>query len=185
LKKRILLLMGSPGIGKTTIMLKTAESLKARGLTVGGMISREVRSGDSRMGFEILDLNTGRTGWLAHVNQENGPKVGKYRVNISELDDIGVGAIMYAILNSDVIMIDEVGPMEISSERFKEAVRRAVASPKPVVAVVHWKAHDSVITKTMEREDVELYPVSYGNREHLDGELLKKILDLFSTTLEK
>ncbi|MEM3153495.1 MAG: nucleoside-triphosphatase, partial [Candidatus Bathyarchaeia archaeon] len=41
--KRILLITGSPGVGKTTLLLKVVEALKARGCSVGGMVSREVR----------------------------------------------------------------------------------------------------------------------------------------------
>jgi nucleoside-triphosphatase len=44
LQKRIFLLTGSPGVGKTTLLLKVVEALRAKGYSVGGMISREVRS---------------------------------------------------------------------------------------------------------------------------------------------
>ena len=66
MNKRIFLLTGSPGVGKTTLLLKVVEALRAKGYSVGGMISREVRSCGTRIGFEILDLNTGKSGWLAH-----------------------------------------------------------------------------------------------------------------------
>ncbi|MGB9756561.1 MAG: nucleoside-triphosphatase, partial [Candidatus Bathyarchaeales archaeon] len=78
-EKRVLLLTGSPGIGKTTVLLKASTALKAKGYSVGGMISREVRLCGTRVGFEILDLKSGTRGWLAHVNQPTGPQVGKYR----------------------------------------------------------------------------------------------------------
>jgi len=54
--KRVLLVTGAPGIGKTTVVTKTIEMLKAEGLSVGGIISREIRDGKSRVGFEIVDL---------------------------------------------------------------------------------------------------------------------------------
>ena len=72
LKKRILLITGSPGVGKTTLLLKVAEALKANGYGVGGMISRDVRTSGSRVGFEVTDLNSGNKGWLASVQQEIG-----------------------------------------------------------------------------------------------------------------
>ena len=53
MKKRVLLLTGSPGVGKTTMLLRVVESLKAKGYGVGGMISREVRSDGARVGFEV------------------------------------------------------------------------------------------------------------------------------------
>jgi nucleoside-triphosphatase len=69
LLKRVLLLTGSPGVGKTTVLMKTINELKEAGYRVGGMISREVREGGTRVGFEILDLNSSKRGWLAHVNE--------------------------------------------------------------------------------------------------------------------
>jgi len=94
LKKRLLLITGSPGSGKTTVLLNAIEALKVRGYSVGGMISREVRTCGTRVGFEILDLSNGRRGWLAHVNQKQGPRVGRYHVNLDDLNNIGARAII-------------------------------------------------------------------------------------------
>ena len=93
LQKRVLLLTGAPGVGKTTVLIKIVEALKAKGVSVGGMISREAREGNVRVGFEIIDLTNGKHGWLAHVNQKSGPQVGKYHVNIEDLENIGAKAI--------------------------------------------------------------------------------------------
>lgn len=115
-----MLLTGSPGVGKTTVLLKTVEALKAKGYNVGGMISREARVGGTRVGFEILDLTSSKHGWLAHVNQKSGPQVGKYRVNLEDLDEIGAEAIKKAVENFDVVAVDEIGPMELFSGRRRE-----------------------------------------------------------------
>jgi nucleoside-triphosphatase len=90
-------------VGKTTVLMKVVNALKERGICVGGMISREVREGGMRAGFEILDLSGGGRGWLAHVNQKDGPQIGKYRVNIRDLNDVGAEAILAAVENCDVI----------------------------------------------------------------------------------
>lgn len=178
MQKRVLLLTGNPGVGKTTVLTKTVNALKAEGCTVGGMISREIREGGTRVGFEILDLNSGRRGWLAHVNQKNGPQVGKYRVNIEDLNSIGAEAILAAVENCDVIAIDEIGPMELLSAKFKEATRKALESHKPVVAVVHWKAHDSLISEARNREDAEIITVAYENREKLHETIAEEVLKI-------
>jgi nucleoside-triphosphatase len=86
------------------------DALKAEGFSVGGMISREVREGNVRVGFEILDLTNSKHGWLAHVNQKNGPQVGKYHVNLDDLEEIGSKAIIDAAEKCDVVAVDEVGP---------------------------------------------------------------------------
>jgi nucleoside-triphosphatase len=174
LKKRVLLLTGSPGVGKTTVLLRVVESLKAKGYSVGGMISREVRSDGTRVGFEVLDLSTNRRGWLAHVNQPIGPQVGKYRVNLDDLNDIGVEAIGKAVDKCDVIAIDEIGPMELFSEKFREAVGKAVECGKVVVGVVHWKARDRLIEEVKKREDTEVLEVTCENRNKLHESIVGK-----------
>ena len=96
----IILLTGPPGIGKTTAIMKAVEALKARkGLKIGGMITREVREGGKRVGFQIIDLVSNRTGWLAHINQPEGPKISKYRVNLRDLEEIGVKALELSLIH--------------------------------------------------------------------------------------
>ena len=174
LKKRVLLLTGSPGAGKTSVLLRTVDALKVRGYSVGGVISREARAGWARVGFEILDLGSGRRGWLAHVNRKTGPQVGKYRVNLEDLDNIGANAIVNAAESLDVVAIDEIGPMELFSEKFKEAVKRAVESEKLVVGIVHWKAKDKLIEEAKNREDTEIIVVTTENRNTLHQTITEK-----------
>ena len=177
MKKRLLFLTGNPGVGKTTVLLRVVEALKARDCSVGGMLSREVRMGGTRVGFEILDLGSSRRGWLAHVSHKSGPQVGRYRVNLEDLDGIGVEAIMRAVESSDVIVIDEVGPMELFSERFREAVRRAVQCGKLVVGVVHSKVRDRLIDEMKKREDAEVYVVTHENRNKLYQTIIEEATD--------
>jgi len=180
LKKRLLFMTGSPGTGKTSVLLKTIEVLKARGYGVGGMVSREVRTCGARVGFEILDISSGRRGWLAHVNQKHGPRIGKYRVNLEDLDNIGAEAIANAVENADVVAIDEIGPMELHSERFKEAVKKAVESGKLVIGTIHWKARDRLIQEIRTREDAEIYKVTYENRGNLHENIVEKAAEFLA-----
>lgn len=172
--KRLLFMTGDPGIGKTTITLETVEDLKARGYRVGGMISREARSHGIRVGFEILDLDSNRRGWLALVDQDHGPKVGKYQVNLEDLDNVGVESLSRAVEDSEVVIIDEVGPMELHSEKFKDAVRKAVGTRKLVIGVIHRSSRDALIEELKGREDFELIKVTEANRDSLLVTLIQK-----------
>jgi nucleoside-triphosphatase len=171
LQKRVLLITGAPGVGKTTVLINTVEALKAEGVSVGGMISREAREGNARVGFEILDLTNSKRGWLANINQKDGPQVGKYRVNLQDLENIGAKAVMEAAEKCAVLAIDEIGPMELYSRKFKQAVRQALLGQKPVLAVVHAKAKDPLIQEARQREDAEIFIVTLANREALPGKL--------------
>ncbi len=175
LQKRVLLLTGNPGVGKTTVLTKAVDALKEKGICVGGILSREARAGRKRVGFEILDLYSGRRGWLAHVNQNAGPQVGRYHVNLDDLELIGAKAIADAVETCDVIAVDEIGPMELFSKKFKEAVRKALEGHKPVLAIVHWKAHDKLINEAKELEDSALFTVTHENRDTLPVVITKKI----------
>jgi nucleoside-triphosphatase len=178
LRKRVLLLTGNPGVGKTTVLIKTVDALKAKGYSVGGMISREAREDNVRVGFEILDLTNSKHGWLAQVNQKTGPQVGKYHVNLEDLENIGAQAIMQAIEKCDVIAIDEIGPMELFSQKFKQAVTKALESQKLVLSVVHLKAKDPLITLAKQREDTEIFTVTLANRDKLAEQITKKAQDI-------
>jgi nucleoside-triphosphatase len=183
LPKKVLLITGSPGVGKTTLLLKVVEALRAKGYSVGGMVSREVRSCGARVGFEILDLaDNSKRGWLAHVNQKKGPQVGKYRVNLEDLDSIGVEAILKAVKECDVIAIDEIGPMELFSEDFRRAVLEAFESGKLVLAVVHWKARDKLIDAAKTREDAEIFAVTFENRAKLHEAVVQKAEEFLKGT---
>ena len=167
LEKRVLLITGAPGTGKTTVLLKTVEALRIDGYNVGGMVSREVRTEGSRVGFEILDLYTGKTGWLAHTDFKEGPRVGRYWVNMKDLNSIGAEAVEKANVTDDVVAIDEIGPMELFSGKFEKAIKSAVEGKKLVIATIHWKAAHRLVNEIKTRWDTETFLVTSENRENI------------------
>lgn len=154
----------SPGVGKSTLVAKVTSGTKLR---VGGVLARDRRYKDRRTGFELLDLSTGMVGILADESGD-GPQLGKYRVHLDDLDLIGAQAVENA-LGCDLIVVDEVGPMELSSHRFVLAVEKAIASPKPMLVVLHqWSNHR--LAKKI-RSTFKVYTVTRENREALAEEI--------------
>ena len=180
--QRLLFVTGRPGIGKTSVLLRAVEELKTKGYKVGGMLSREVREKGVRIGFEIIDFYSGQKGWLAHVNQPVGPKVGKYRVNLSDLDIIGAGSIRDATKNAQIIIIDEIGPMELFSRAFREAVVEAMNSGKPLLGTIHFKARDPLVNSIKNLDDAEIIEVTMENRAHLHSILIGKVMQSLKET---
>ena len=172
---RIIFLTGRPGVGKTSVLLRAVETLKSEGPKIGGMISQESRDQGVRKGFEIVDLETGRKGWLAHVNQRTGPRVGKYRVNLADLNTIGAGSILGAVNEAQIIVIDEIGPMELHSEAFKGAVAEALSSEKPVLGTIHYWARDPLVMAIKRRKDAKIIEVTRDNRDRLPNLIAQEI----------
>ena len=177
LRKRLFFVTGRPGIGKTTVILNATDELRKRGYIVGGMITREVRENGTRIGFQILDVNRGQTGWLAHTSQPTGPQVGKYRVNLNDLDQIGVEAIQDALGTADIVVIDEIGPMELFSPAFRQIVRDVLDSDKAALGVVHYGTRETLIDSIKKRGDVEIIEVSVANRDSLHNAIIQRALD--------
>jgi len=179
---RLLFVTGRPGIGKTSVLLRAVEGLKSKGYKVGGMLSRQVREKGVRIGFEIIDFHSGRRGWLAHVNQPVGPKVGKYRVNLNDLDVIGADSIRDATKNAQIIIVDEIGPMELFSQTFRDAVVEAMNSSKPLLGTIHFRARDPLINLIRSRDDAEIIEVTYENRAYLHDILIDKAMQSLKAT---
>jgi len=170
------LVTGRPGIGKTTAVMRAAEELRKAGLRVGGFVSREERKGGARTGFVIVDLETSEKAYLARVG-DGTPRIGKYVVLVDELERVGVAAIKRALQSAQVVVIDEIGPMELLSQSFKQAVVEALNSAKPVVATIHVRAwKDPFGRSVLSRKDAVLLEVYVSNRAQIPREIVRLVL---------
>lgn len=169
-----LAITGPPGSGKTTLCGRLIEALRSR-CRIGGIITRELRdSQGKRVGFEVEDLATGEKGLLAHVAQQEGPRVGKYRVNLPDLERVAVPAILRAVEGADLVVIDEVAPMELSSAKFGEAVERALQSEKPLVVTFQQRSHHPLVERL--RRECEVYEINPRNRDSIYAHILDVLL---------
>lgn len=167
---------GRPGIGKTTLVSKVIKIIRENGYSVGGIITEEFRERGFRKGFKIIDIGSNKTGILASVNLTNGPRVGKYIVNLIDLDNIGVKAIENAARNSDLIVIDEIGPMELYSEKFRKIVLDIMDGDKPLLATIHWRIGSKKFGKRiLSYPNIKIFRLTLYNR----GYLYKNIAEIF------
>ena len=168
-------LTGQPGVGKTTIIRQIVRELANNGKRLGGMISSEIRESGERIGFEIEDIATGKSGMLAQKEMRVGaPTVGKYHVNIADIERIGVTAIRNAIREADVVIVDEVGPMELKSEQFILAVEDAIASRKNFVGTVHKGSVHSLI-RIVRNANCKIIDVNLRNRNLIAPEIVNEL----------
>ena len=147
------LVTGPPRSGKTTVVQTLVDHLDERGYRAGGIFCPELREDGERVGFEIVDVMTGDSRVLAHVDRSAGPSVGKYRV-----------------------VVDEIAPMEVHSGEFVRGVRRVLDADDPLVAAIHYRSATGFIGEVKDRDDVETFEVREETRERLPERLEEHVL---------
>ncbi len=162
---------GRPGVGKTTLCMKVFKSLK----NVEGFVTLEVRERGRRIGFKLHDLKSGEELWLAKVG-EGYPRVGKYVVFLENLDRFARKISDY---DGCLIVIDEVGPMELKSDNFVRAMERLIESDKNLLVTVHYKSKHPLVERI--RREFELYVIDERNRDDVANEIINKFKRLTKT----
>ncbi|MGQ0534521.1 MAG: NTPase [Methanobacteriota archaeon] len=164
---------GLPSVGKTRTLLKIIEKLETKEVIVGGMVTESIDEDSQRKGFKITNWLTREEGILAHVDIQGDVKVGKFGVDLKALNEIGVQAILQAIREAEVIVIDEVGKMEMESEEFCAAVKAALDCNKPMLMTLHKKSRNPLLQDIRRRDDIRILEVTKINRNLLPYKIEK------------
>ena len=162
--RKNLLITGRPGVGKTTLIREVIADLPLR---PGGFFTQEIRESGRRVGFEIVVLTANlprRRGILAQEGLISPHRVGRYGVNQADMEEVGARSLEEALREYPLIVIDEIGNMEIISGRFRKAVIACLESPVPVLGVI--KAGEGpFVSEIKSRPDVEFVELTRENRE--------------------
>jgi len=130
--KTVYLLTGKPGTGKTSLIKQTLAAFKGK---AGGFYTEEIRKQGTRLGFKLVTL-AGQETILAHVNIHSRYRVSKYGVDVDNLEGVGVSALREAMSQYNLVVVDEIGKMELFSADFREVVSEMIASGKSVLGTI-------------------------------------------------
>lgn len=164
---------GLPGAGKTLSLIKVIEMLEQDGMIVGGMITEPVIENNKRVGFYVMNWMSKERDIFAHINFESKIVIGRYGVNITALENVGVKALEQASEEAEVIVIDEVGKMEVESEKFVDAVKNALEIDKPLILTLHKKSRNPLLQDIRRRDDIRILEVTPINRNLLPYKIMR------------
>ena len=165
-----LLLTGNPGIGKTTLIRAILEQLEE--VRCAGFYTEEKRHGGQRIGFKIVTLD-GREGTLASIGREE-PTVARYSIHVEEFEKLALPQLDPETTPADLYVIDEIGKMELLSQKFRNKVIDLLARPSNLLATIAKKGK-GFIEQLKGRNDIELIEVTRENRDHLAGEIVRRV----------
>ena len=163
---RAYLLTGRPGAGKTTCLRKTLELLR---LPAGGFLTDEIREQGTRVGFSLVTLDGARA-VLAHLNRPGRPRIGKYGVDLDTLTRIGVPAVRQAAGQRRLVVIDEIGKMELAAPAFRDVVEEVLRSPVVVLGTILMAPHPWA-DRIKAHPAVRVVEVTPANRDSLPARL--------------
>ena len=159
---------GKPGCGKTTLIKEILKELK---IPAQGFFTEEIREKGKRVGFKIKTLNQ-KEGILAHKDLKSQFRVSKYGVNLKDLEEIGVKELEKGLEKEHLLIVDEIGKMELFSQRFKDIILRSLESKNKVLGTIMIK-ENPFSKKIKKRSDTKIFYLAPENKKMIKKEILE------------
>jgi nucleoside-triphosphatase len=182
----MILLTAQPRTGKSTAIKKIVNMLGKD--NCGGFYTEEIRENGERVGFRICTLS-GKTGILSHVNIKSDYRISRYGVDLETFEKICISELENAIKDDNVkyIIIDEIGPMQLFSEKYKELLINLLRCNKPIIGTIFMNSYEW-LDDFKKQENINLVEITFDNRDSLPlklVELLTKDEEQFQRKIEK
>ena len=164
---------GLPGSGKTQTLLRIIQLLEQEGVKVGGMVTEPIIEKQRRSGFQITDWGSKEKVVFAHEGLKSRTRSGRFGVNLAALEGLGAKALASARESADVIVIDEVGKMEVESEAFTKSVVETLDTNKSIVMTLHKKSRNPLLQDIRRRDELRLLEVTPVNKNLLAVKIVR------------
>jgi nucleoside-triphosphatase THEP1 len=122
-KKKVIVVTGSIGEGKTAWLVKLTGLLKEKGIITGGILALRIINDDVTMGYDVSDIRSGaRTPFLRQTGTEI---MGVERFTmISKGYNAGQNALdPMTISECKVVIVDEAGPLELRDQGWSNRIK--------------------------------------------------------------
>ena len=160
-----ILITGRPGSGKTSLVRDIVPELAA---PASGFYTREVRGADGRRsGFEIVTL-ADAVALLASIDLDTLHRVGRYGVDLDALERVGVPPIETGLRAGHLVVVDEIGKMELLSTAFQRAMVEAFRRHRLLFGTI-MEARHPFADELKAQPDTILHHLTEANRDEIRG----------------
>lgn len=169
--RKNILVTGKPKSGKSTLLRKLISDIPNK----VGLITNEILKDHERVGFE-METNKGHKAILAHIDFKTPYQVSKYFVNTESLESII--PLVAGFENDNFLYLDEIGQMQLFSERFKNLILQYLNSNNIFLGSVSFVFEDDFVKSIKKRNDViliEISPENRGDKEIFLKQFIKKL----------
>lgn len=156
-------LTGPLHIGKSTIINKVIQQWPK--WKIGGFRTRPVFDNARRCGF-IFQSFDGQEDCFAHTEMNSPERFDVYHYDANIFETLGCSTLWRSLSESDLIVMDEIGVMEIRARQFQQMIIRCLDAPVWVIGAFQHRA-DWFRKLLANRADAVIFKVDSGNRDEL------------------
>ncbi|PJN56473.1 Nucleoside-triphosphatase THEP1 [Paenibacillus sp. GM2FR] len=170
--KTAFLLTGEPRMGKTTMIKELVHHLGPD--LCGGFYTEEITNSSDRIGFKCVSVS-GESVEIAHVDSPSSTRIGRYGMDVEAFEDFAVNILEDALSSKKIIVIDEMGFMQMLSASFQKIVQEIISDHRIVLGTIPVESHPE-IDKIKYQKEVSIISLNEFNRDTISKTLLKDIL---------
>ncbi|KAI3896226.1 hypothetical protein MKW92_004345 [Papaver armeniacum] len=184
------LVTGPPGVGKTTLVMKVLETLRASNpnLKAQGFYTSEIRQGMERVGFEVATLDDRKaplaSTTISSAESQRWPNVGRFKVDVTSFESLALPELQVKE-DTDLFIIDEVGKMELFSSSFFPAVLRVLESNIPILATIpipKFGRDIPEVARMRNHPGAKIFTINTRNRDAVKEEIYTQLVDVLRRT---
>ncbi|MBN1998127.1 hypothetical protein JW935_11275 [candidate division KSB1 bacterium] len=165
-KNENILLIGDIQCGKSTIVRSVLRTLTG----YKGLFSCPVFEKKRVTGFQLKDQTNGSLGIFAHVEFSGKPHFDKYGIDLDVFNDRAEKFLRTVPPSTNLLVIDEIGIIEESAEKYQTALENVFNGPIPVFAVVQSRAL-YFLEKVETFKSIRMYHTDDTHREIIAEEI--------------
>lgn len=152
--------------GKTTWLSQVVTELKRQNRACKGILTYAVFDGNKRIGYDTENIETGeRQAFIRQVGydaafEDSDVYLRDYHFSSVVIEE--VNQMLKNAINSDVVVIDEIGPLELQGKGFFPAISFLISQPPACLIMV---VRDTILPEVILKFGIEKFQLIHPQQD--------------------